>query len=243
MEIKVFPTPELLAGDMSARLAEMINASASDGRIFSLAVSGGNTPRLLFESLAANYADKINWDFLRLFWVDERCVPPDSDESNYGTMRRILLDRISLGLSHAYRMKGEEDPEQEARRYSDLLVSELSKKNGLPFFDLVLLGMGDDGHTASIFPGNLGLIDTDSLCAVAANPYSGQKRITLTGKVINNAGRVAFLVTGRNKSTVAEKILTKTGDYLNFPASYISPSDGIIEWIFDEEAGSFAIQK
>jgi 6-phosphogluconolactonase len=239
-EIKIFRTPKELADDFAARLAKLINDSASSGRPYSIAVSGGNTPRLLFESLADNYSDSIKWEYLRIFWVDERCVNPDNEESNFGTMKKLLLDRINIPPANIHRMKGEENPEIEADRYSRTLGSAIPFRNGLPWFDLILLGMGEDGHTASIFPGNLKLFTTDNLCAVATNPHSGQKRITLTGKVINNASRIVFMVTGSNKAVLAGKILKKSEDYKNYPASYISPAIGKLEWIFDEEAGKFA---
>ena len=184
----------------------------------------------MFEVLADKYKDNINWQHVNFYWADERCVPPDSDESNYGMTLRYLLCKINIPDENVHRVYGENDPVNEAVRYSNLLEKNLEKKNDLPSFDLILLGMGEDGHTASIFPDQMELLNSDKLCAVATHPESSQKRITLTGNVINNADRIYFLITGSNKAEVTKKILEKKNNYLKFPAAHIHNEEGILIW-------------
>lgn len=238
---KIFQTPSELAEDFAAELAGSIRIASEQGAQFNLAVSGGNTPKLLFSILAEKYCSSIHWSHVHLFWVDERCVPPGDPESNYGMTKQILLDHISIPERNVHRMRGEDDPEKEAGRYSGELQVHVKSKNKLPEFDLMILGMGDDGHTASIFPGSPDLFKSDKICDVTVHPASGQKRITLTGKVINNSDSVAFLVTGRKKAGIIEDIYKKKPQYMNYPASSVSLSHGPVIWFLDEEAAGLII--
>lgn len=175
-----------------------------------------------------------------IFWVDERCVPPESDESNFGTAYKYLLSRIKIPEGNIFQIEGENLPNEEAIRYSGVLRNNLRLVNNLPKFDIIFLGIGDDGHTASIFSDQMYLLDSDNYCEVAMNPVSGQKRITLTGKVINNSDRIYFLVTGKNKSQIIKKILDEENDYLKYPASHISQNQSILNWFLDKEAASLS---
>ena len=134
-------------------------------------------------------------------------------------------------------MKGEDDPVIEADRYSKEINDFSVKKNGLPFFDIMLLGLGEDGHTASIFPGNEKLFLSDKTCTTAVHPSSGQRRLTITGKIINNAASVIFLVTGKNKAVIVNKIIGKHKNKKQFPASFVEPINGSLYWYLDEAAG------
>jgi 6-phosphogluconolactonase len=234
---KIYHTPSEIAEAFAAELAGKINATENKGSAFSLAISGGNTPRMLFTVLAEKYFSSINWRNVQLFWVDERCVPPENSESNYGMTKQVLLDKINIPENNIHRIKGEDDPVKEAERYAKEILLNVRTKEIFPVFDLVILGIGDDGHTASIFPGNQNLINSEKICEVAVHPLSGQKRITLTGKVINNADFVAFLATGQNKARIIEEIYKKKPQYMNYPASNVSPSHGIVEWFVDDKAG------
>lgn len=234
---RIFKTASELAKAFAEDLAGRINSAGKSGLPFTLVVSGGNTPRLLFSILAEKYRASINWGNVHFFWVDERCVPPDDPESNYGMTKQILLDKINIPENNVHRMRGEDDPDREAGRYSHEILMNVRKKDMLPVFSQVILGMGDDGHTASIFPGNLNLIDSEKICEVAVHPVSGQKRITLTGKVINNADFITFLATGQNKARIIEEIYKKKAQYMNYPASSIDPLHGSIAWLLDEKAG------
>jgi 6-phosphogluconolactonase len=236
----ILKSPAELAEKLAGTIALIIRNTLKMGSTATVAISGGNTPKLLFEVLAVKYATSIKWDQVQIFWVDERCVTPEDPESNFGMTRRILLDKIGIPSSNIHRMRGEDEPAVEAARYSDEIRRNVRFKNGLPCFDIVLLGIGDDGHTASIFPGNLNLFSTEEICEVAVRTYSGQKRITLTGKVINNAEVINFLVTGKSKTRIVGDIFENNAHSLNYPASFIVPSHGIVNWWLDEEAGNFA---
>jgi 6-phosphogluconolactonase len=237
-KIKIFLTPNDLAEDFAGKLVGMINDSAANKKSLTIALSGGSTPELLFTILGDKYQKSVHWKYVHFFWGDERCVPPENAESNYGMVKRTLFDKIDIPSSNIHRIRGESDPEHEALRYSSEIFDNTVKKEGFPAFDLVILGLGDDGHTASIFPGHNELFQSDKICEVAVHPVTGQKRITLTGRVINNAESVAFLVTGRKKGDIVEKLLKKQGSTGNFPASYIVPVHGSLHWYIDKEAGT-----
>jgi len=236
--VNIFATPKELAEKFAGEMAGMIIESAKKKKLFNVALSGGSTPELLFALLGDNYAESVPWQYVHLFWGDERCVPPDNIESNYGMTQSKLLGRIKIPSGNIHRIRGEENPGREARRYSEELASHTLKRNSLPLFDLVLLGLGEDGHTASIFPGQMELMESDKICAVAFHPVTKQKRITLTGRVINNAEQVAFLVTGKKKEVIVEKIVKQKPSAQNFPASYIVPVYGQLSWFLDRDAGN-----
>lgn len=236
--IKIFQTPYDLAEKFAEEMVGMIKESNEKGMPFAVALSGGSTPELLFSLIGDHYAKSVSWQNVHLFWGDERCVAPDNAESNFGMTKRRLIDKIEIPSYNIHRIKGEENPVNEAVRYSDEILSFSQKRNGLPLFDLFILGLGDDGHTASIFPGNLELLNSEKICDVALHPVTNQKRITITGRVINNASRVVFLVTGKKKSEIVEKIINNRAEALSFPASYIVPADGMLTWYVDKESAS-----
>ena len=235
--VKIFATPYELAEKFADGLISMIIESAKEKKFFSVALPGGSTPELLFSLLGDHFSKSVPWEFVHFFWGDERCVSPDSPESNYGMTRRKLLEKINIPSSNIHRIRGEDDPEKEASRYSEEISDYTGKRNGLPLFNLVILGLGEDGHTASIFPENKELLNSDKICEVAVHPLTLQKRITLTGRVINNADSVNFLVTGAKKADIVEKIIKKNPIALNFPASFIVPVYGELRWLIDKEAG------
>ena len=201
-----------------------------------IALSGGSTPKVVFDVLAEHFGSKIVWSKLHLYWGDERCVPPDDAESNYKMTVDHLLSKVAIPKKNIHRIKGENDPQKEAKRYARILGKNLPVSAGLPQFDLVILGMGDDGHTASIFPNALALWDKKSYCVVAEHPDSGQKRITITGQLINNAKAVAFLVTGANKSGKVREIILKEGNFKKYPATRVDPISGNLYWFLDPAA-------
>jgi len=233
-KVKIFRTSRELAEAFALDLVNEIREAEKKGLTFTAALSGGRTPHSVFSLLAEKYGDSVNWSNVHLFWGDERCVPPEDFYSNYRMTYKILLSRIKIPESNVHRIRGEEDPEKEALRYSGEIVSNTRSLNGLPAFDHIMLGMGNDGHTASIFPENSELLNSDKICAVAVHPGTGQKRITLTGKVINNAENLTFLITGLSKARIIEQIFNKKA---NFPASLIIPVHGKIKWMIDEKAG------
>ena len=215
------PEPESVAESVARLIVSKVKQKESTSEHFNLAISGGNTPNILFELLANEFAGQFDWNTLRIFWVDERCVDPTDKESNYGNAHKILLKNVPMPPENIFNIRGDNDPSAEAMRYREVLKKVLPEKDGFPVFDLILLGMGDDGHTASIFPDNLDLIHSPETVEVAMHPQSGQKRITLTGNVICNAKQVVFLITGDSKAEILESILNEKGDFERFPAYYI----------------------
>lgn len=231
-EIKVYPTPADVAEAFAAMLAARIAATDR----LNIALSGGSTPKLLFDLLATRYKTDLHWKKLHCYWGDERCVPPNHEDSNYLMTRKHLFDHIDLPQSNIHRILGEDNPSEEAENYGNLLTDQLTMVNELPQFDLIMLGMGEDGHTASIFPHQMELLKTDKICAVANHPTSGQKRITLTGQVINNAKEVAFLVTGAGKREKVKSILDLSAESKQYPAAHVRPTAGVVGWWLDEAA-------
>ena len=233
--IKIFPTVEKLAKTFAELLKQ--NADMTDDNDFySIALSGGSTPNKIFRYLSENFDDKINWAKIKIFFGDERCVPPDNEESNYRMANESLLKKISIPKENIFRIKGENNPVKEAARYEEVLKSNIPSVTGIPQFDLILLGLGEDGHTASIFPNQVNLFYSARLCEVAVHPQTKQKRITLTGKIINNAKLVVFIVTGKNKSKILGKIISEDNSGSIFPASFVSPKNGKIIWLLDFQA-------
>lgn len=236
---KIYQTPGSLAEAFAEDLVNMIKKSEKKKSVFTIGLSGGNTPRLLFSVLAEKYIKSVDWSRVHFFWGDERCVPPEDPESNYGVAFHIFLSKIEIPEKNIHRIRGEEEPDREAVRYSEEITAFVRTKNNYPAFDLIILGMGDDGHTASIFFRNMELLDSDDICEAAVHPVTGQRRITLTGKVINNSDLVIFLVTGQNKANIIDSIFNKRADSVTFPASFIVPLSGKEIWLLDKQAGKY----
>jgi 6-phosphogluconolactonase len=235
--VKIFQSEDELAREFANEMVKMIIESAGKKQHFTIALSGGSTPEVVFTMISESFAKAVSWQHVHFFWGDERCVQPDDAESNYGMAWRKLLGNIEIPSANIHRIKGENDPEAEAVRYSEEIFSFTRKRNGIPVFDLVLLGLGEDGHTASIFPGHIGMFKSDKICEVTFHPVTSQKRITLTGRVINNADSVTFLVTGINKGEIVKKIFKKNPSSINYPASNVVPVYGRLYWFLDKEAG------
>jgi 6-phosphogluconolactonase len=234
--INIFSNPETTIKKFSEYLEKTIKRSTQNKQNFYIALSGGNTPKLLFKELKKNYREKIEWSFVHIFWGDERCVTPQSPESNFGETQRLLLNHIEIPNENIHPIFGEHDPENESARYSEEIVELLPKRNNLPSFDLIILGIGSDGHTASIFPDQMFILKSENFCEVASHPATNQKRITLTGKILNNAKSIVFLVTGSEKSQVVSNIINKKNDYNCYPAAHIIPNFGNLHYFLDNES-------
>jgi len=216
---RVFSTTIDVAQRLSAQILEWLNEDKS--RNFYVALSGGSTPAMLFQVWTEFYRTRFDWNRIFFYWVDERCVDPRHPDSNFGMAKKILFDHINIPARNIQRIFGEIDTDFEVKRYSGRLFESVPIKNGKPYFDLVLLGLGEDGHTASIFPDNLQLIDSPDLCAVARHPQTGNERITITGPVIANAGHVVFFVTGDSKADIVHRIVDDLPGSSHLPASII----------------------
>lgn len=206
---------------------------SSHGR-FTVAISGGSTPIKLFTILGSwMYSDKIDWSRVHFFWVDERCVPKEHKNSNFGGAWDSLLSNVPIPKTNIHRVKGEMPPSDAALAYEDELKSFFCEGR-VPELDLIFLGMGEEGHTASLFPDSDSLKESERLAVPVYVEKLKSWRVTLTLPVLNNARHVVFLVTGKNKSTILKEILeNRNGKY---PAALIKPNDGSLTWLVDEDA-------
>lgn len=237
INLQIFENGAQISYTVAELIKEKVKAT-HEGQFLNIAVSGGTTPRQLFELLGNEYETSIEWKKVRLFWVDERCVEPTDSESNFGMTYDAFLQKTLVPGENIFRMRGEEIPEYEAERYRDLLLKNLPAQGGFPVFDLVLLGMGNDGHTASIFPNDLSLIDSELSVAVNVNPYTQQKRITLTGNTINNANQIVFMITGESKSQILKEIIQNEPNAKSYPAAHIGNLKGKVDFFVDKSAAS-----
>jgi 6-phosphogluconolactonase len=236
-EIKVVPDRDAMAAEAADRFAHAAAEAIEKHGIFSVALSGGQTPRALFEVLAREpYRALIDWTKVEIFFGDERCVPPDSSESNYGMAYDTLLSHVPIPGDNIYRMHGEIDPQAAAIEYGQML----KEKFGDGGLDLILLGMGPDGHTASLFPQTEGLNETKHRAVANFVPKLNTWRITMTVPFINRARQVMFLVGGADKAERVAEILEGPRDLQRLPAQLIEPIQGTVVWILDVQAAGMA---
>lgn len=234
--LQVYPDGVSLAGAVADLFVETgLTAIANRGG-FRVALSGGNTPRAAYALLArAERASRLSWRDVFIYFGDERCVPPDDQRSNYRMARTTFLDAVAIPEANVRRMHGESDPAGAAREYADVLRSDLG---GNPEFDLVLLGLGPDGHTASLFPGSSPETDNDSLVRAVYAESQAMWRVTITPKVINASRTVAFAVDGDEKASILASVLEGPLDPVVHPAQIVAPSPGRLLWLVDKAAAS-----
>jgi 6-phosphogluconolactonase len=235
--VRVFSTLEALAQSFAAILIKDLDRIEPD-HFYTIALSGGATPEFLFRYLAENYGERIEWEKLLVFWGDERCVAPESSDSNYRMAYESLLQNVPIPDVNIFRIKGEDDPATEARQYSELVSDNVAEFEDTPQFDLMLLGLGSDGHTASIFPDRTELFASSRLFEVAVKPGTGEKRITATGRLINNSSKICFIVTGKDKAEIVSEIVEKKSGSERYPASRVDPGSGQVVWMLDTPAAS-----
>lgn len=233
-KVSIFDDPEQLAIAAAERFVEAANSQSR----FSVALAGGTTPKRVYELLAAEpFTKRIEWSRVHLFFGDERCVPPTDLESNYAMVHDALISRVPIPRQNVWRIAGELDPAEGARNYENEL-KEFFPLAEWPRFNLVFLGMGEDGHTASLFPGSRVLEETSRWAAPARNEASQQDRITLTIPVFNHAAQVIFLVTGEKKAQRLSGVLRPNPASRPLPAQLIKPLDGKLEWLVDAAAAA-----
>jgi 6-phosphogluconolactonase len=229
-EIVVLPDPAALAREAADRFVALARlAIAAQGR-FTVALSGGSTPRLLYEQLVTQ---PIEWEHVHVFWGDERCVPPDHPDSNYGLAQRALLSHIDIPAQNVHRLKGELDPAQAAQQYEEELRAIFGL---LPRFDVILLGMGSDAHTASLFPGTPALHEQQRWVVAQYVDKLQTERLTLTPPIINHAAYAIFLITGRDKAAALRSVWEGPHDPDRFPAQIVMPLTGRVIWLVDRVA-------
>ncbi|HYT32170.1 MAG TPA: 6-phosphogluconolactonase [Thermoanaerobaculia bacterium] len=237
-EVRVLPGLDSLAEEAAREFDHAVSDALRDRVVFRVALSGGSTPRSLHERLAAKpYRTRIAWERIRFFFGDERCVPPDHERSNFRMARETLFDPLRIPSAHVFRMRGEADPPAAAAEYARTLVSEFARSRSGPRFDLVFLGLGPDGHTASLFPGTKALEERARLVVANYVPKFREWRLTSTYRLLNAARRVVFLAAGEEKREPVNKILKREPGWRKLPASGIHPQRGTLLWLLDEEAG------
>jgi 6-phosphogluconolactonase len=234
--------PAALARRAAQYFAEMASEAVEARGCARMAISGGSTPRAAFELLAdpnQPWRNQMPWEALDLYWVDERCVPPTEAESNYRMTREALLDHVPIRAERIHRIEGELEPEVAAARYESELRNCFRLEGAeSPRFDLVALGLGNDGHTASIFPHTEAVHEMSRLVTANYLPQKAAWRITLTWPVINHARSVFFLVAGREKSEVLREVFCGPSDPERLPSQLIWPSSGILSLILDQDAAA-----
>ncbi|MBU2899037.1 6-phosphogluconolactonase [Vibrio hepatarius] len=229
---KIFQT----AQQVVESLANDIKVLSELSRPVHISLSGGSTPKMLFKLLASDtYATSIQWQNLHFWWGDERCVTPDDEQSNYGEANTLLFSQIDIPAENIHRIRGEEKPEQEVERFAIEMKEVIPTDNGTPVFDWVLLGVGSDGHTASLFPGQTNY-EEQKLSVLASHPESGQIRVSKTAKVLQAAKRISYLVLGAGKVEIVHEIHTTPATELPYPAAKIQSQAGDTEWYLDSDA-------
>jgi 6-phosphogluconolactonase len=231
--IQSFPTPEALADAVARHVVSLAADASSATRRFTLALSGGSTPRAAYSRLATDdLARQVEWSLVHVLWGDERCVPPDDPRSNYRMAKEALLDRVPIPPQQIHRIRGEDEPQEAATDYED----ELRSLNGS--LDLVLLGLGEDGHTASLFPGQPAIHEAEYWVMAVPAPTGDMWRVTLTPAVLNLAGNVTFVVSGATKAQRLAEVLEGPFNPDLLPAQAIRPLQGRLTWMVDEAAAA-----
>ena len=240
-EVRVFDDLEAVSGAAAEQVVTLSRSAKASGR-FAVALSGGSTPARLYTLLAAPpYRDAIDWSSLHLFWADERCVPPDHPSSNFKLVRDTLLSKVSLPEGNIHRIIGEAGPERAARLYEEDLRAFFGPAP-FPVFNLILLGAGEDGHTASLFPGAPALRERMRLATAVVIGPQNLSRVSLTLPIINHASQVLFLAAGRAKAGVVHEIL-EDGNPKQYPAGMVKPVRGRVTWMIDREAAALLTQR
>lgn len=233
-DVRVYETPRQAAEALAREVSRLSAGSIAERGRFTVALSGGSTPATLYALLATPpLSADIDWPRWHVFWGDERCVPPDHPDSNYAMARRTLLDHVPIPPRQVHRMAGEDDPRRAADAYTATLAETLGPGGRL---DLALLGVGDDGHTASLFPGASALAETQRPVVANWVPHLNAHRITLTLPTLNRARRVAVLAAGADKAAAVRRALAPTANDATPPIALVTPRDAPVAWYLTQDA-------
>lgn len=240
-ELLVFDTTEELFKSAAARIARLAHEAVEARGEFLFVLAGGETPKPLYRRLAGeNYRNEIPWQQTHIFWGDERAVPPDDPQSNFGMAAEHLLQDLPLPTSNIHRIKGEMGAAAAARDYARELQSLSAQSLAWPRFDLVLLGLGSDGHTASLFPGSTHPSRSAQATLAVTGSYDQRatSRVTLTPPVFNSSRHIFFLVTGEKKASILANVLDEEQSAVRYPSRRIKPARGIVTWYIDRAAAA-----
>ena len=240
-ELRILENGEELAREAADFVAWVGEQAIASTGTFRLALSGGSTPKALYALLAGPaLAARLDWRRVAVFFGDERCVPPGHADSNFGMANDTLLKPLKIAGDRIFRMCGEDEPDHAARHYEEQIRNEFkTSPPAWPRFDLILLGLGDDGHTASLFPGTPALSEQKRLVVPNQAPQGARQRLTFTAPLINQAQAVVFLVSGTSKAPALKAVLEdREADKKKFPAKLIQPEKGRLIWFLDHAAAA-----
>ncbi len=236
----VFQNIEVLAGGAAGYILSAMQETLAVQDRFAMMLSGGSTPRAVYTLLASSpYKQAVDWSQVHIFWGDERCVPPDHPDSNYRMAGEVLISKVDLPAENVHRIRGEIPPDQAAASYEIAISSYFGSETAFPHFDLILLGMGEDGHIASLFPGSPAINETARWVVAVDHdqpPPPLVSRVTVTLPVINAARRVALIVAGEAKASTVAATLTTPEKSLVLPVQRVNPVEGELVWLLDEAA-------
>ncbi len=233
----VAPTPLKLAEELAGWFYSYVFNHKNQNKQYYIAISSGSTPVLFFDYLSSHFGQFIDWKRIHVFWVDEKCVSPDSAESHFHAVYQNFLRKVNFPEDNIHRICGENNPQEEAQRYSNEITSIVpTDETNVPSFDLILLGIGNDGSTASIFPTQNEIIQSNKFVEVSQHNQLKQKRITITPLLINRAHKIIFHVTGFAKASIVSNILQNKPEANQYPASFIKPKNGDLYWFLDAGA-------
>lgn len=236
--ITIYPDPDAFVHGAAEFVCGLARAAIAETGRFAVALAGGGTPRPVYALLATpEFAGRIAWDKVQVFFGDERCVPPDDERSNFRMAREALLDHLPLPPANVHRIGGEDDPAQAARAYEQDMKL-FFRTQAPPAFDLICLGLGENGHTASLFPGTAGLREQKRWVVSQYVETMKTWRVTVTPVLINAARNVVFLVKGSGKAEVLERVLTGPYEPDVLPAQLVQPTNGRTHWLVDAAAGA-----
>lgn len=242
--VQIYPDTQYLAQAAVEIFIQTAETAIRERELFSVSLSGGSTPQALYQLLASEpFSERVDWARTQIFWGDERCVPPDHPDSNYFKAKTMMLDDVPVPENNIHRILAEHPPEQAAQEYEETLLSFFSslpsrEERENASFDLVLLGMGDDGHTASLFPGTPAIHEETRWTAAQYIDKLASWRITLTPAILNRASLVVFLVSGAGKSDTLQRVIYGSYQPERYPSQVIQPKNGQVLWMVDEPAAS-----
>jgi 6-phosphogluconolactonase len=240
-EVKIYPNADALAAAVADLVIDVGQTALTDRGVFRIALSGGNTPRRAYELLAQEPRNTaLPWKDVFVYFGDERCVPPGDEQSNYRMASKAFLDHVPIPHANVHRIRGEADPGVAANNYASIIRTDLADP---PHFDLVLLGLGPDGHTASLFPGSPPDLHDSVLVRAVYAQSQAMWRVTMTPKLINLGRTVAFAVEGVEKAEILAKVLEGPVDPTTYPAQIVKPLSGRLLWLVDEAAAGMLHQK